>query len=67
MSQASVENIIKDIEALSEDERDLLERRLAQLDEAKWQLEATEARIVARNAGIDQASIDQAIEKLRRP
>ena len=65
MSQATLETIIKEIESLSEEDRDLLQDRLAQIDEAKWQEESTEARLLARNAGIDQASIDQTIDKLR--
>jgi hypothetical protein len=66
MSQVTVENIIKEIESLSEEERELLDRRLAQIDEAKWQQEAAQAREIARGAGIDQASIDQKIASLRR-
>ena len=65
MSQATVENIIKEIESLSEAERELLENRLAQIDEAKWQQEAVQAREIARNAGIDQADIDRTIARLR--
>ena len=67
MAQLTVESILKEIEALSEDERNLLEERLAKIDEAKWQQEAAEARLVAANDGINQAHIDQTIEKLRRP
>jgi len=67
MSQITVENIIKEIESLSVDERELLDHRLAQIDEAKWQQEAAKAREVARGAGIDQANIDQTMAKLRRP
>ena len=66
MSQATVENIIREIESLSHEEREQLESRLAQIDEAKWQQEAAEARDIARSAGIDQSSIDQTIERLRR-
>ena len=66
MSQATVENIIKEIESLSEAERELLENRLAQMEEAKWQQEAAQARVIARNAGIDQANIDETIARLRR-
>lgn len=66
MSQATVENIIKEIESLSEEERELLENRLSQIDEAKWQKEAAEARETARRAGIDQRSIDQTIARLQR-
>ena len=65
MSQAIIENIMKEIEALSDDDLEVLEERLAHLDEAKWQREAEEAREIARAHGIDQASIDQAINKLR--
>jgi hypothetical protein len=65
MSQVTVENIIKEIESLSDEERELLENRLAQIDEAKWQREAAEAREVALKAGIDQANIDQKIARLR--
>jgi len=67
MSQASVENIIRDIESLTAEDREALERRLDQIDEAKWLQEAAEARDVARKAGIDQAGIDKAIAKLRYP
>jgi hypothetical protein len=66
MSQLTIENIIKVIESLSEEERELLESRLAQIDEAKWQREAAEARAVASKAGIDQANIDQTIARLRQ-
>ena len=67
MSQASVENIIRDIESLTAEDREALERRLDQIDEAKWLQEAAEARDVALKAGIDQAGIDKAIAKLRYP
>jgi DNA-binding MarR family transcriptional regulator len=66
MSQLSVEKIIKEIESLSEEERDLLENRLAQIDEAKWQKEAIGVREIARKARINQDNIDQTIARLRR-
>jgi hypothetical protein len=65
MSQATIDSIVKVIEELSDEDRGLLDKRLAELDEAKWQVEAAEARKVAREAGIDQAHIDQTIRKLR--
>jgi hypothetical protein len=65
MSQTAVENIVKVIESLSEEDRELLETRLAAIDEAKWQKEAEEARAIARDQGIDQAHIDGTINKLR--
>jgi hypothetical protein len=65
MSQAAVENILKVIESLSEEDRELLDKRLAEIDEARWQQEAAEARRLAREAGVDQTHIDQTIRKLR--
>ncbi len=65
MSQIAVDNILKEIEALSEEEREQLDHRLAEIDETKWQKEASEARAIARDTGIDQAHIDRTIERLR--
>jgi len=65
MSQVAVENIIREIAALTEEEREQLETRLAEIDEAKWLEEAVEARRIAGAAGIDQSNIDQVIERLR--
>ena len=65
MSQATVESIVEVIEHLSDEDRSLLDQRLAEMDEAKWQIDAIEARKTARAAGIDQAQIDQTIHKLR--
>lgn len=65
MSQAAVENILKVIESLSDEDRELLDKRLAEIDEARWQQEAAEARLLARDMGVDQAQIDQTIRKLR--
>lgn len=65
MSQAAVENILKVIESLSDEDRELLDNRLVEIDEARWQQEAAEARRLARETGVDQAQIDQTIRKLR--
>ncbi len=67
MSEAAVQDILRKIEQLPEDERLLLEERLAELAEAEWQREADLARQKAREQGIDQAAIDKAIEELRYP
>ncbi len=66
MSLTTIENIIKEIESLSDDERDALHDRLAEIDEMKWQKEAAEAREIARREGIDQANIDETIARMRR-
>lgn len=65
MSAATVEQILSQIDTLDENERLLLEERLAARAEAEWQIAATQARQVARQRGIDQAAIDRAIETVR--
>ena len=65
MSTASVHEILQKIEQLPEEDRALLEERLAELDEAEWKRLATDARRVAREQGIDQTSIDRTIDELR--
>jgi len=64
MSEA-VQDILQRIEQLPEDDRLLLEERLLQLAEAEWKREAEEARRLARQKGIDQETIDRAVEKVR--
>ncbi len=66
MSQA-VQEILERIEHLPEDERLELDAHLARMAEAEWQREAERARVVAKQKGIDQAAIDQAIENIRYP
>ena len=65
MSAAAVEDVLNRIRALTEAERDLLERRLDEQREAEWQRLAAEARREARRRGIDQAAIDRAVEEVR--
>lgn len=65
MSQAAVDEIIDMIDALPEDERETLEQRLAQRLEADWRKEAEKARALARQRGIDQAAIDEAVRRHR--
>ncbi len=64
MSEA-VHEILDRIQRLPEEDRLLLEDCLAQQVEVEWQHEAKEARRLARQKGIDQATIDGAVEKVR--
>ena len=65
MSQATVEHILDMIDQLSDRDRELLQRQLAERAEAEWRHEAEEARRLAKARGIDQATIDAAIRKRR--
>jgi len=64
MSQ-QVDVILQQIECLDEADRLLLGERLQGLEEAAWQQEAEQARGVARQLGIDQQTVDSAVEDLR--
>jgi hypothetical protein len=64
MSEA-VQDILQGIQQLPAEDRLVLDEQLAQLAEAEWQREAEEARRLAKQHGIDQAAIDQAVEKVR--
>jgi len=66
MSEA-VREIIHRIEQLPEEDRLLLEERLTEIAGAEWKREAERARRIARERGLDQAAIDQAIRDLRYP
>ena len=65
MSDA-VHEILQRIQELPEDDRLLLEERLTEIAEAEWKCEAVHARRIARDRGLDQAAIDQAIHDLLR-
>ena len=65
MARASVEKILRSIDALQEDERIELEEELAARLEREWQQEASKARQDAREQGTDQAAIDAMIERRR--
>lgn len=65
MSQATVEYILEQIEALPADDQQLLERKLEMRFEAAWRNEAADARRQAVVRGIDQAAIDAAIRQHR--
>jgi len=66
MSQTSVEQLVSQIRQLSEEDRLLLESRLAELQEADWQREASKARTIAGQRGITQDVIDAAVDDLRQ-
>jgi hypothetical protein len=66
MSNA-VQEILERIEQLPEEDRLVLEERLAEITEADWKREAESARRIARERGIDQVAIDRAIHDLRYP
>jgi hypothetical protein len=57
--------IWQQIQTLDEADRLALELRLHELDEAQWHQELEAARVVARERGIDQRSIDDAVEQIR--
>ena len=60
-----VDAILHQIEGLSEADRIVLEQRLQDLAEAEWQQEVATARADAAARGIDQKTIDNAINELR--
>jgi hypothetical protein len=65
MSQA-VREILERIDHLPEHERQELDELLARRAETEWKRAADEARRVARENGIDQAAIDDAVDWVRR-
>ena len=65
MSQSNVQTILDQIDQLPGADRLLLEQRLAELAEAEWKREAEAARRLARERGVNQAAIDQAVHDLR--
>jgi hypothetical protein len=63
----AVRQLLERIGQLPDEDRLVLEERLAELAEADWKREAEQARQLARERGLDQAAIDQAIHDLRYP
>jgi hypothetical protein len=66
MSEA-LREILHRIEQLPDEDRLILEERLTEIAEAEWKREAEDARQLARERGLDQAAIDQAVHDLRYP
>ena len=67
MSDVAVQEILKKIELLSDEERLYLTRHLTETSEAEWRREAESARLVARENGIDQNAVDRAVDEVRHP
>jgi hypothetical protein len=67
MSDAAVQGILQQIERLSDEDRLSFSMQLASQEESQWQREADRARVVARQQGMTQAVIDQAIDEIRHP
>lgn len=67
MSSDAVQEILDRIQQLSEEDRLLFEERLTELIDAEWNIEAEKARTIARERGLDQAAIDEAVRKHRYP
>ena len=60
-----VDAILEQIESLDEADRLVLEQRLQELMETAWRREADSARAIARERGIDQRTIDDAVDAVR--
>jgi len=60
-----VDAILDQIERLDPSDRLLLQERLNELAEAEWQAEAKQARAIALQLGIDQQTIDNAVDDVR--
>ena len=65
MSSSAVQDILQRIQMLPAADRAVLEERLADLLQAEWLREATEARSLARERGLTQADIDAAVRDVR--
>jgi len=65
MSRATVKALVREIEALDDDERLQLQQELSKRLERAWTAQAVQARKHAQRKGINQSTIDQAIEKRR--
>jgi hypothetical protein len=57
--------IWQQIQSLDEADRLVLEQRLHELTASQWREEVKVAREIARQRGVDQTSIDDAVEQLR--
>ena len=62
---ATVPQILRQIDQLSERDRLRLEKTLAQRVEAEWLREARRARRLAAGRGIDQSVVERAVDEVR--
>jgi hypothetical protein len=60
-----VDAILQQIERLNEDDRIILEQKLQEMIDVQWQRQAESARTEARQRGIEQRTIDDAVEEIR--
>ena len=67
MNETLVRDILDRIDQLPEEDRLLLERRMAERAEAQWRRETLAAQEEAIRRGIDDAAIECAIEEVRYP
>lgn len=65
MSRSVVVEILQKIDTLPQRDRLRLERELAARADNEWKSLARQARIQARERGIDQTRIDSAVEQTR--
>jgi hypothetical protein len=65
MNRTAVDELLDRINQLPEDDRELLDRRLAEQEEAEWRCETEKAREEARKRGLDQEAIDRAVHAER--
>src|SRR5262249_49140404 len=61
----AVQEILKRIEELSDEDRLVLQSRLAELAESEWRHEVELARQKARESGLTQEQVDKAVEQVR--
>lgn len=66
MNQAAVYDLFERIQQLPAEERSLLEDLMVEQEEREWQGEATSARRLSRQKGIDLAAIDRAVAFVRQ-
>ena len=65
MSATNVQQLIEQIRQLSDQDRQMLDERLAQTEDAEWRELKKEGRRIAEERGIDMEAIDRAVERER--
>ena len=65
MSRTIVYELVERIERLPTKDRALLDDLLAEREEREWRQKATQARRRAREQGLDQEAIDEAVSAVR--
>ena len=65
MSQATVHELLDRVKKLPEEDRVLFDDLLAREEEREWREEVCRVRRAAREKGIDQDAIDQAVHAVR--